>query len=141
MEYQKDGEQTWTACEGNEVTGLSAGKYNVRYKADGLKLASSEIPVTVNAVPGENNKDKNPSTKPDVSGGGSSNNGDGSSVGGNNNSGGSSSSRPAKIITPVVITARPVAAMVQQVAVDSQEELHLVVDLPAAASVVVLLPL
>ena len=92
MEYQKDGEQTWIACEGNEVTGLSAGKYNVRYKADGLKLASSEIPVTVNAVPGENNKDKNPSTKPDVSGGGSSNNGGGSSVGGNNNSGGSSSS-------------------------------------------------
>lgn len=28
------------------------GKYNVRYKADGLKLASSEIPVTINAVPG-----------------------------------------------------------------------------------------
>ena len=92
MEYQKDGEQTWTACEGNEVTGLSACKYNVRYKADGIKLASSEISVTVNAVPGENNKDNKPSTKPDVSGGGSSNNGGGSSVGGNNNSGGSSSS-------------------------------------------------
>ncbi len=92
MEYQKDGEHTWTACEGNEVTGLSAGKYNVRYKADGLKLASSEIPVTVNAVPGENNKDNKPSIKPDVSGGGSSNNGGSNSVGGNNNSGGSSGS-------------------------------------------------
>ena len=92
MEYQKDGEQTWTACEGNEVTGLSAGKYNVRYKADGLKLASSEIPVTVNTVPGENNKDNKPSTKPDISGSASSNNGDGSSVGGNSNSGGSSGS-------------------------------------------------
>ena len=92
MEYQKDGEQTWKACEGNEVTGLSAGKYNVRYKADGLKLASSEIPVTVNAVPGENNKDNKPSTKPNISGGGSSNNGGNGSVGGNNNSGGSSGS-------------------------------------------------
>ena len=92
MEYQKDGEQTWTACEGNEVTGLSAGKYNVRYKADGIKLASSEISVTVNAAPTENNKDKNPSTKPDASGGGSSNNGGSGSIGGSNNSAGNSGS-------------------------------------------------
>ena len=92
MEYQKDGEHTWTACEGTEVTGLESGKYNVRYKADGIKLASSEISVTVNTVPGENNKDNKPSTKPDASGGSSSNNGDGSSVGGNSNSGGSSGS-------------------------------------------------
>ena len=92
MEYQKEGEQTWTSCEGNEVTGLASGKYNVRYKADGLKLASSEIPVTVNAVPGENSKDNKPSTKPEVSGDGSSNNSGNGSVGGNNNSGGSSGS-------------------------------------------------
>ena len=92
MEYQKDGEQTWTACEGNEITGLTNGKYNVRYKADGIKLASSEITVTVNAVPAENNKNNKPSTKPDVSGGSSSNNGASGSVGGNNNSGGSSGS-------------------------------------------------
>ena len=81
MEYQKEGEQTWTSCEGNEVTGLASGKYNVRYKADGLKLASSEIPVTVNAVPGENSKDNKPST-----------NGDSGSSGGNNSAGSSNSS-------------------------------------------------
>ena len=92
MEYQKDGEQTWTACEGNEITGLTNDKYNVRYKADGIKLASSEITVTVNAVPAENNNDNNPSTKPGVSGGGSSNNGASGSGGGNNSSGGSSGS-------------------------------------------------
>ena len=86
MEYQKDGEQTWTACEGNEITGLTNGKYNVRYKADGIKLASSEITVTVNAVPAENNKNNKPSTKPDVSGGSS------GSAGGNNSSGGNSGS-------------------------------------------------
>ena len=92
MEYQKDGEQTWTACDGNEITGLTNGKYNVRYKADGIKLASSEITVTVNAVPAENNNDNNPSTKPGVSGGGSSNNSASGSGGGNNSSGGSSGS-------------------------------------------------
>ena len=92
MEYQKEGEQTWTACEGTEVTGLASGKYNVRYKAEGIKLASSEITVTVNAVPGENSKDNKPSTKPEVSGDGSSNNSGNGSVGGNNNSGGSSGS-------------------------------------------------
>ena len=81
MEYQKEGEKTWTSCEGNEVTGLASGKYNVRYKADGLKLASSEIPVTVNAVPGENNKDNKPST-----------NGGSGSAGGNNSAGSSNSS-------------------------------------------------
>jgi len=92
MEYQKEGDRTWTACNSTEVTGLAEGKYKVRYKADGIKLASSEIPVTVNTVPGENNKDNKPSTKPDASGGNSSNNGGGGSVGGNNNSGGSSGS-------------------------------------------------
>lgn len=81
MEYQKEGEQTWTACEDTEVTGLASGKYNVRYKAEGIKLASSEITVTVNAVPGENNKDNKPST-----------NGDSGSAGGNNSAGSSNSS-------------------------------------------------
>ena len=80
MEYQKEGEQTWTACEGTEVTGLASGKYNVRYKAEGIKLASSEITVTVNAVPGENNKDNKPST-----------NGGSGSAGGNNSSDSSNS--------------------------------------------------
>ena len=56
----------------------------------------------------------------------------------------------AEIVTPAAVAARQVAAMAQQVAVDSQEEeLHLEVDLPAvvpvdsqvAVSVVVLLHL
>ena len=81
MEYQKDGEQNWKACESNEVKGLAAGTYNVRYKADGLKLASSEVSVTINSIATENNKDNKPSTKPNIFGGGS------GSVGGNNNSG------------------------------------------------------
>ena len=72
MEYQKDGEQAWTACTGNEVTGLAAGKYNVRYKADGLKLASEGISVTVNTAPTVNNTDNILSGKPGISGGGSS---------------------------------------------------------------------
>ena len=88
MEYQKEGEQAWTSCEGNEVTGLASGKYNVRYKADGLKLASSEIPVTVNAVQGENSKDNKPSTKPEVPGGGGFAGGGASFGGGGSSSGG-----------------------------------------------------
>ena len=71
----------WKACEGNEAKGLAAGTYNVRYKADGLKLASSEVSVTINSVAAENNKDNKPSTKPNIFGGGS------GSVGGNNNPG------------------------------------------------------
>lgn len=70
MEYRKEGDHTWTTCEGNEVTGLSNGVYNVRYKADGLKLASNEVSVTINKIPAENNKDNKPSEKPNISSGG-----------------------------------------------------------------------
>lgn len=51
MEYQKSGGSTWLASPGKEVTGLSSGEYKVRYKANGLNLASSEVTVTVNAGP------------------------------------------------------------------------------------------
>ena len=51
MEYQKNGDSTWLASPGKEVTGLSSGEYKVRYKASGLNLASSEVTVTVNAGP------------------------------------------------------------------------------------------
>ena len=51
MEYQKSGGSTWLASPGKEVSGLSSGEYKVRYKANGLNLASSEVTVTVNAGP------------------------------------------------------------------------------------------
>ena len=51
MEYQKSGGSTWLASPGKEVTGLSSGEYKVRYKANGMNLASSEVTVTVNAGP------------------------------------------------------------------------------------------
>ncbi len=54
MEYKKDGSQDWTACSGKEVTGLSEGKYLVRYKADGIKLASQPIEVKINVRAEEN---------------------------------------------------------------------------------------
>lgn len=51
MEYQKDGDNVWIPSPGKEVSGLSTGEYKVRYKANGLNLASSEVTVTVNAGP------------------------------------------------------------------------------------------
>ena len=51
MEYQKSGGSTWLASPGKEVTGLSSGEYKVRYKANGMNLASSEVTVTVNVGP------------------------------------------------------------------------------------------
>lgn len=54
MEYKKDGSQDWIACSGKEVTGLSEGKYLVRYKADGIKLASQPIEVKINVRAEEN---------------------------------------------------------------------------------------
>lgn len=54
MEYKKDASQNWIACSGKEVTGLSEGKYLVRYKADGIKLASQPIEVKINVRAEEN---------------------------------------------------------------------------------------
>ena len=97
MEYQKSGGSTWLASPGKEVTGLSSGEYKVRYKANGLNLASSEVTVTVNAGPastdvqrpytpifrpGVNAGTGNPSGDSSGSAGGSSAGGVGGSVGG-----------------------------------------------------------
>ena len=54
MEYKKDGDQNWIACSGKEVTGLSEGEYLVRYKPDGLKLASQPVEVKINLRAEEN---------------------------------------------------------------------------------------
>ncbi|EHL15271.1 hypothetical protein HMPREF9630_00640 [Peptoanaerobacter stomatis] len=55
MEYKKKDAQDWTACIGKEVTGLAEGEYLVRYKSDGLKLASQAEEVKINVIPEENN--------------------------------------------------------------------------------------
>lgn len=49
MEYRKDGESTYTAITGTEVTGLGGGTYFVRYKETGSLHASPETEVTVAA--------------------------------------------------------------------------------------------
>ena len=53
MEYKAAGADTWTTCTGTEITGLSAGSYEVRYKVTANYNASSAFTVTVSdgAVP------------------------------------------------------------------------------------------
>lgn len=46
MEYRKQGADTWTACTGTEITGLTAGTYEVRYKATDTNYCG-ESSVTV----------------------------------------------------------------------------------------------
>ena len=49
MEYRKDGESTYTAITGTEVTGLGSGTYFVRYKETSNFHASPETEVTIAA--------------------------------------------------------------------------------------------
>ena len=104
MEYRKSGDSIWTSVTGKEVTGLSLGKYEVRYKAKGLNLASSEITVNINAGL-TNIKPARPHTpifRPDVNTGAGSPSGDNSGsadggssagdIGGSTGGGGGSSS-------------------------------------------------
>lgn len=49
MQYRKDGETAYTNITGEEVTGLAAGKYYVRYAATNNHAASEEVEVTVGA--------------------------------------------------------------------------------------------
>ena len=49
MEYQKEGDTTWTAVTGTTVTGLKNGKYYVRVKATETTKASSAADVEVDA--------------------------------------------------------------------------------------------
>lgn len=88
MEYQKDGEQNWTECTDKEVNNLTAGKYYVRYKAKGLKMASDKIEVMVNTSNTENNSTKPNKTEPNAGTTGSNN----GSLGGNNSNTGSTGS-------------------------------------------------
>ena len=47
MEYRKSGADSYTACTGTEITGLSAGTYEVRYKGDKNHEESPAFVVTV----------------------------------------------------------------------------------------------
>ncbi|MGP1598012.1 S-layer homology domain-containing protein [Peptoanaerobacter stomatis] len=58
MEYKKKDAQNWISCIGKEVTGLSEGEYLVRYKPDGLKLASQAEEVKINVTPENNNSNE-----------------------------------------------------------------------------------
>ena len=47
MEYRKSGADSYTACTGTEITGLSAGTYEVRYKENNNYKESPAFTVTV----------------------------------------------------------------------------------------------
>ena len=47
MEYQREGDNAWTTCTGTEITGLTAGTYKVRKKADATHVAGFEATVVV----------------------------------------------------------------------------------------------
>lgn len=49
MEYKVENDTSWTSCTGTEITGLSAGTYQVRYRADANHTASDAAVVTVPA--------------------------------------------------------------------------------------------
>ncbi len=50
MEYKASYETVWTACAGTEVTGLTAGVYNVRYAPTAGAAAGDAVDVVVSAV-------------------------------------------------------------------------------------------
>ncbi len=47
MEYQEEGAGNWIPCTGTEITGLTAGTYKVRERADATHVASLEATVEV----------------------------------------------------------------------------------------------
>ena len=49
MEYRADGEATYTAITGTEITGLAAGTYKVRYKETETQTASPDTDAVVNS--------------------------------------------------------------------------------------------
>lgn len=55
MEYKKESETEYKICTENEVTNLSSGKYNVRYKANKYKLSSPPYTITIDTKKKEDN--------------------------------------------------------------------------------------
>ena len=59
MEYRSSGAGSWIAIDGSEVTGLAAGSYEVRYKANGTALASAPQTVTIGSYAAQLTKSNN----------------------------------------------------------------------------------
>ena len=59
MEYRSSGVGSWTAIDGSEVSGLAAGSYEVRYKANGTALASAPQTVTIGSYAAQLTKSNN----------------------------------------------------------------------------------
>ena len=59
MEYRSSGAGSWTPIDGSEVTGLAAGSYEVRYKANGTALASAPQTVTIGSYAAQLTKSNN----------------------------------------------------------------------------------
>ena len=59
MEYRISGAGSWTAIDSSEVTGLAAGSYEVRYKANGNALASAPQTVTIGSYAAQLTKSNN----------------------------------------------------------------------------------
>ena len=59
MEYRSSGAGSWIAIDGDEVTGLAAGSYEVRYKANGTALASAPQTVTIGSYAAQLTKSNN----------------------------------------------------------------------------------
>lgn len=47
MRYRKEGSDSWKTCTGNEITGLSNGKYYIQQKHTGAMLASDPAEVII----------------------------------------------------------------------------------------------
>ncbi len=59
MEYRSSGAENWKAVTGDEVAGLAAGSYEVRYKASGTALASAPQTVTIGSYAAQLTKSNN----------------------------------------------------------------------------------
>ena len=59
MEYRSSGAGSWTAIDSDEVPGLAAGSYEVRYKANGTALASAPQTVTIGSYAAQLTKSNN----------------------------------------------------------------------------------
>ena len=59
MEYRSSGAGSWIAIDGDEVTGLAAGSYEVRYRASGNALASEPQAVTIGSYAAQLTKSNN----------------------------------------------------------------------------------
>ena len=65
MEYRREGETTYTAVTGTQLTGLEAGTYYVRYKGTDNYNPSGEIKVEIASGKAEEKKEETPVVTPE----------------------------------------------------------------------------